>query len=120
MEETEIFTIDLPPLVERQFEFCNWIILKVNKFPKDLRYFLGTRIQEKSCLILDNLIKCSLIEKGDKGLLLSEINISIQQLRYQLRLAYQTKGINLRSYHFACKLLLDIGNQVGSWLKSVK
>ena len=54
----------------------------------------------------------------ERGLLLSEANLKLEVLRFQMRLAKDLQCLQVKSYAFAAKQIDEIGRLVGGWLKS--
>lgn len=109
----------LPPIVEKHYEFCAWLIEKVGKFPKDQRFLLGDRIERHALDILEMLIEASLTSSRDgKAEILRGANVRLEHLRYMMRLAKDGKFININSFHFACERMEEIGRMIGGWIKS--
>jgi len=110
---------NLPPIVEKHYEFCGWLIAKVGKFPKDQRFLLGDRIERHALDILEMLIEAALTPGRDgKAQILKGANVRLEHLRYMMRLAKDGKFINIKSFHFACERMEEIGRMIGGWIKS--
>lgn len=117
---TETKEIQLPPIIEHYFDVCVWVVRKVGKFPKDQRFILGGRIENHTVGILEQLIEASLQRAGEYKLnLLRKINVALEQLRFLLRLACKLNVLSIRSLHYAVKLLANIGNMLGAWIRSI-
>lgn len=113
--------IVLPPLLERHFDFCVWIIQRVRKFDTDLRNFLGKNIIDLSLSIMDLLVLAYQSGKGSARLdYLKDIDLLLEQLRIKLRMAYKLKLLPARSLHFAAGLLNDEGKMIGGWIRKEK
>ena len=109
----------LPPIVEKHYEFCKWLIAKVGKFPRDQRFLLGDRIERHALDILEMLIKAALTPDRDgKVETLKQANVRLEYLRYVMRLAKDGKFINIKSFHFACERMEETGRMLGGWIKS--
>lgn len=111
----------LPPLLERHFDFCVWIIQRVRKFDTDLRNLLGKNIIDLSLRLMDLLVVAFQSGKGNARLLyLQEADLLLEQLRLKLRMAYKLKLLPARSLHFAAGLLMDEGKMIGGWIRKEK
>lgn len=109
----------LPPIVEKHYEFCAWLIAKVSKFPKDQRFLLGDRIERHALDILEMLIEAALTSnQNGKANTLREANVRLEHLRYMMRLAKDAKYINIKSFHFAYERMEEVGRMIGGWIKS--
>jgi hypothetical protein len=111
----------LPPLLERHFDFCVWIIQRVRKFDTDLRNLLGKNIIDLSLRLMDLLVVAFQSGKGNARLsYLQEADLLLEQLRLKLRMAYKLKLLPARSLHFAAGLLMDEGKMIGGWIRKEK
>lgn len=111
----------LPPLLERHFDFCVWIIQRVRKFDTDLRNLLGKNIIDLSLRLMDLLVVAYQSGKGNARLsYLQDADLLLEQLRLKLRMAYKLKLLPARSLHFAAGLLIDEGKMIGGWIRKEK
>jgi hypothetical protein len=72
------------------------------------------------------LTLCSLAERGrrqnledDKAGLLASVNVELEVLRFQLRLAKDLAALPPNSHGHAVKRLGQVGAQVGGWIESL-
>jgi len=98
------------------YDFMLWMIQHVEKFPRHHRYSLGIAIENRLQGILGLLIRAKFSK--EKQVLLEEANLELEILRFQMRLAKDLKALAISSHEHAIKKLLDIGSQLGGWLKS--
>ncbi|MFH1541723.1 MAG: diversity-generating retroelement protein Avd [bacterium] len=107
--------MDGPKVITATYDFIRWVIPHIAKFPRNQRYTLGERVENKVISLLELLIQAQYAkEKVD---ILSKSNLEIEQLRYLFRLCHDLRLINLKTYELSSKYLVDIGSQVGAWLK---
>jgi hypothetical protein len=109
----------LPPLIEKHLELTIWMMYKLRKFNKDLRYLIGNNIADACLLLLDVLIEAYYGKKGQeriecikKALLLTE------QLRLKLRMTYVLGLMPTRSIFFATNCLQEQAKMLQGWLKT--
>ena len=93
-----------------------WMIKHTEKFPRHHRYSLGVAIENRIQEILGLLLKAKY--RREKKTILNDVNIELEVLRFQLRLSKDLKILTVKSYGFGSKNLLEIGSQVGGWIKS--
>ncbi len=109
----------LPPLLERHSDFTVWTLNRVRKFNKDLRFSFGTHMADTCLSIQDGLVDALYSSKGAVRLdKLQRVSTLLEQLRIQLRMAYNLKLINARSLHYAAQCLQEEGRMLGGWIKS--
>jgi hypothetical protein len=117
MAGLENYRKDLPVVVEKHYDLVRWLIPKLNKFPRDQRFLLADRIQERLLEVLE--ILATAMYSSDKRSDLMKVNAKLDCLRLLMRLAADLKYVNIKGYDFFCLKINDIGRMVGGWLKSV-
>lgn len=105
-------------IIQDFYDFMLWITKHTEKFPRHHRYSLGVSIETRLQKILELLLKAKYHKEKNK--VLNDANIELEILRFQLRLAKDLKVLTIKSYGFGSKSLLEIGSQVGGWLRSKK
>ncbi|MBI5400083.1 diversity-generating retroelement protein Avd [Candidatus Saganbacteria bacterium] len=102
--------------ISKTYDLLKWLMPTVSRFPKDKRYTLGERIENKLLDILESLLEANYSKiKLD---LLRKANIELEKFRYLMRLSYDLKLINLKGYEFASQNVNEIGRLVGGWVKA--
>ena len=48
----------------------------------------------------------------------TQVNLELEVLRFQIRLAKVLKALPVKSHGFAASTMLSIGSQIGGWLKN--
>ncbi len=103
--------------ITKTYDLLKWLMPAVSKFPKDKRYSLGQRIENKLLDILELLIKANYSKvKLD---ILRTANLEIEVLRHLMRLSYDLRLINLKSYEYSSQQANEIGRLVGGWISSL-
>src|SRR5262249_26933692 len=83
------------------------------KFPRSHPFVLGERIERRLYELLETLIQARYTR--DRQALLRQANLSLEVLRFQMRLAHDLRCLRTNSYGFASELLQEIGRMVGGW-----
>lgn len=104
------------PAIAKSYDIANWLINKVESFPRGKKFTLGDRIINSILDVLEMLIEAAYSE--DKKGILKQANIRIESLRYLIRLCVDNKIISLNSYEYISNEINKLGKQVGGWLKS--
>ena len=102
-------------VISDYYDFMLWMMRHTEKFPRHHRYSLGTRIETRMQTILGLLLKAKY--RSDKAGYLNDANVELDILRFQIRLAMDLKALSVASQGHAAKLLLEIGAQIGGWVK---
>jgi hypothetical protein len=100
------------------YELMLWMIRHVERFPRHHRYSLGIAIENRLQVLLSLLLRARF--SRERRALLDEVNIELDVLRFQVRLAKDLNVLAATSHGHAVKLMLGIGVQVGGWMKAQK
>lgn len=104
------------PVIQACYDFTVWLLPKIGKLPRDLRFTLGEKIERLTLHILEGLIRARY--DSDRGPILDDVNVDLEVLRHLIRVAHDLKALPTKAYGDAAKQLMDIGIQVGGWRKS--
>ncbi len=110
----------MPPIVERYYEFCVWLLPKISKFQKDQKYILGVRLQNNALDALEYILDAALSNKSNKRQYLEKAILKLEHVRFALRLSVQVRMINAKSYAYGSGQILSISKILGAWNKAVK
>ncbi|MGD0092792.1 MAG: diversity-generating retroelement protein Avd [Planctomycetota bacterium] len=100
------------------YEFMLWLVQHTEKFPRQHRYSLGIAIENRLQTLLALLLRAKYAKAGGKVAHLTEANLELEILRFQLRLAKDLRALPLKSHEYAAKAVQGLGTQIGGWLKS--
>ena len=104
-------------IVSKMYDLILDVTSRVRKFPRDYKFVLGDRILKNLYDILDLLITA--VYSKDKRTTLKDVNIKLEQLRYQIRLSKDYRIINLKQYEYVSGNINEIGKMIGGWIKAV-
>ena len=104
------------PLFEKYYKLLDWILDKCEKFPKNVRFTISSKISNISLDILDYLIEA--IYTKDKLKNLKRINILFEKLRIFIRITHDRKYLSHKQYEYVSKEINVCGKMVGGWIKS--
>jgi len=114
-------SMDMPPIVEKMYDLNKWLLQRVGKFPRDQRLLLGQRLMQKSLEIQDDLVAAALAAKGEsKTATLGRVSLAVDQLRYLLRLACDSRCMSRSAWCFGVGNLTEIGRMLGGWMKKTE
>ena len=108
-----------PPIVERYYEFCRWLLPKVSKFQKDQKYILGARLQNTALDGLENIVSAAISEKSKKQDFIEKAILQLEHVRFFLRLSVQGMLLTPKSYLYGSELVLNVLKMLSGWKKSV-
>jgi hypothetical protein len=104
------------PIITRTYDLVLWSCRHTSKFPRNHRFVLGERIERRLYDLLETLVQARYTRERQG--LLRQANLSLEVLRFQLRLAHDLQCLRTNSYGFATQALQEIGSMVGGWLKA--
>lgn len=108
------------PIVKKVYELYRLLYSYRLDIPKSERYGLWLR-GENSCLELLELILAAGQETKEAKLLpLRTASVKLNALRIFIRLAKDTRAIDLKKYVALQSLIDEIGRMLGGWLRSLR
>jgi hypothetical protein len=107
-----------PTAVILASDLLRWIIPKVGKFPRQIRYGLGGRIEAAHLDVLEELVHAQYSRGADRARSLEIANRRLQAARHLLRMAREMNLLSERATVYAAGLQVDLGNQVGAWKRA--
>ncbi len=93
-----------------------WSCRHTGKFPRNHRFVLGERIERRLYELLETLLQAKYSRERQR--LLQQANLSLEILRFQMRLAHDLECLRVSSYGFAAQAIQQIGSMIGAWLKA--
>jgi 23S rRNA-intervening sequence protein len=104
------------PALEAMYQFLLWLIPTLEKFPRSQKFQLGDRLQTESLAVLDKLIEATYTR--ERLALLRAANMSLEKLRFGVRLAKDLRHLDLKRYEHAARAIDEVGRLVGGWVKA--
>jgi 23S rRNA-intervening sequence protein len=103
-------------IITKTYDLILWSCNHTSRFPRNHRFVLGERIERNLYTLLETLIRAKYNKSRQR--LLEESNLTLEILRFQMRLAKDLQCLKVDSYGFASKSIDEIGRLVGRWLRS--
>ena len=103
-------------VITKTYDLILWSCNHTSKFPRNHRFVLGERIERNLYGLLETLIAAKYTKNRQR--LLEDANLSLEVLRFQMRLAKDLQCLKVESYAFAAKSIDEIGRLIGGWLRS--
>jgi len=108
------------PIILAVYDFFKTFHQILVKFPKTEKHSLGIEIEKSILLILKQLIHGSALGPAAKKDKLSEVSINLDILKILIRLSFDVKAIDLKSYIRLEEPLQKVGRMLGGWIRSLK
>ena len=102
--------------VESCYQLVLWLIPVLDGLPRRQKFQLGDRLQSTALDVLDLLIEAAYTR--ERAALLQRANLSLEKLRFWVRLAKDLQLIDFKRYEHAARLIDALGRQVGGWLRA--
>jgi hypothetical protein len=102
-------------IIARTYDLVVWSCRHIAKFPRSYRVTLGDRLEVRLYGVLDQLIQAKYTR--DRQPILRSVNLDLELLRFQFRLAKDLQCLSVDSYGYATRTVNEIGQMVGGWLK---
>jgi hypothetical protein len=104
-------------VIQKTYDLVKWSCGRLGKFPRTYRFTLAERIERRLYDLLETLIQARYTRQ--RGELLRQANLTLEVLRYQVRLAHDVQCLRTNGYEHASRELHGIGGMVGGWLKTL-
>ena len=88
-------------VITKTYDLILWSCNHTSKFPRNHRFVLGERIERNLYNLLETLIRAKYTKQRQR--LLEDANLSLEVLRFQMRLAKDLQCLKVESYAFAAK-----------------
>ena len=102
-------------VITKMYDLVRELTMRVRKFPRDFKYVLGDRILGAAYDVLDLLIEAK-YERQRRGLLV-RANVRLEQVRFQVRLAFDEKLLAMAGYEHVARMQNEVGRLLGGWLR---
>lgn len=82
-------------------------------FPKDFKYGIGIEIRSLLTELLDAIVIAN--SAKDKRPILKKASLTIERIRFKIRLIKDLKVMKVKSYEYFSKLLINVSKQIQKW-----
>ncbi len=103
------------PLFEHWNRFLDWLLDRLERFPKDTRFTLAQRMANLALDALEAVIEATY--SRERLPILQRLNLILEKLRVLVRPAHRRRYLSDAQYEFAARELLTAGRMTGGWLK---
>jgi len=103
-------------IITKGYDFSKWLLHHTGKFPKSCRFSLGVKIENG---ILDFIEITTVANmRKEKLPMLKRADEVLARIRILFRLSFEMRFINLNSYEYGSRQLVELGKMLGGWMKS--
>lgn len=104
------------PIFDHWYTTLDWILQTVEKYPKNARFSIASRIADISLDAMESVIE-AIYSKNRKHILL-KFNMHLEKLRVFFRLSHHRRYISVSQYEYISKAIDKAGRMAGGWIKS--
>lgn len=104
------------PLFEKWTRILNWILETVEKYPKNVRFTVSSRIANIALDVMEKIIESIYTKK--RLYILRSINVYIEKLRVFFRMSMERRYISIKQYEYISRELNETGMMIGGWINS--
>lgn len=108
------------PIFRKTYELYKVFYVLRNSVPKQDRHALWQKIEQTTLTILEQLLLASERGKESKQPPLEQASVQLNLLRILLRLAKDTKVMDLKKYAQTEQTVDEIGRMLGGWIKTLR
>lgn len=105
-----------PKAVEDCRDILLWLIPHLDKLPKNRRYTIGEKLENRLLNVLENLVAATY--SSNKRPQLQKANLDLEISRHLWRLCHDFRVISHKSYAHGSKLMIELGKQIGGWYRA--
>ncbi len=102
-------------IFEKWYKMQEWILDRVESFPKNVRFTISTRISNLVLDILEGIIEA--LYSKEKKVILDRVNLNLEKLRIFLRISFDRKYLSEKQYQFVSMEINEFGKMIGGWIK---
>ena len=120
MNDSHIISQNEIPLIKLLFDLYKQYYQFLKLFPKKDKYTLGCKCENYITSVLELTLEAgNTINKDEKRLLIKQINVKFDTLKFLLRLAKELAIIDSKKYLILQQQIQEIGKMIGGWQRSL-
>lgn len=108
-----------PIIIERFYVFYKLLNQAFISFPKSQRYTLGEKLERTTIDVLELLIMGSR-QPEQREILLNRADAKLELLKLLLKIAGESRALDLKTESDLLSLLDEIGRMLGGWIRATK
>ena len=109
---------ELPILLAKWYDYTQWVLDRVDGFPKNQRFVLGTRLADGVLQVMELLAEASYARAASKSALLLGANRRLESVKWLVRLTKDRNLLSARQFSFSAAALEECGRMLGGWIRS--
>jgi hypothetical protein len=102
-------------IIKKGYDFSKWLLHHTGKFPKSYRFSIAVRLENGMLDFLEAAAAANM--RRDKLPLLRRADEALTRIRLLFRLSYEMRFIDIVSYEYGGRQLVELGKLLGGWIK---
>jgi hypothetical protein len=103
-------------VIDQLYEFILWTHNHIERFPRSVKFSIGSRIQDNQLEILQLLIRAKFSKQKEETLF--DAGVRLEQVRLLFRMCKDMRLISLNSHEYSSRQLTDLTKQVQGWRRA--
>lgn len=116
---TQIRSVLDIPIFHKIYDLYKLIYSYHDRVPKSQRYTLWQKCENTALLLMEVLFETNYQKSEDRLCSLYTLSNKLDLLKVLIRLAKETRSIDLKQYLIIQEMIQEIGRMIGGWIKSV-
>jgi len=104
------------PLFVKWQEILNYLLDKVEKFPRNVRFTVSDRMINLGFDIMEAIVEG--IYTRSRTDILRRANLYMEKLRIYVRICLERRYLSVRQYEYLSENILQAGRMLGGWIKT--
>jgi len=112
-------TSDPMVIFTRTYDFISWLIPRTDSFPRSQRFVVTKRLQDAALDFQERIVEANRLRAQGRLERLHLADADLDKIRLYLRLAVRWQWLSEGQYQHVSKMVKEIGDLLGGWIKSV-
>ncbi len=107
------------PIFHKVYDLYKLLYSYHSHIPKSKRYTLWQKCENTTLMLLEAIIETSYQKDEERRLSLYHISNKLDLLKVLIRLAKDTRTIDIKQHIAIQEIIQEVGRMIGGWIKSV-
>lgn len=108
------------PIFVKWSKIMDWLMDKVETFPKCVRFTISTRIVNLALDIMELIVESIYTPSQERISIINRTNLKLEQLRIFIRIAMERRYLSSRQYGYIAEEVDIAGKMLGGWKRHEK
>jgi len=103
----------------RTYDLISWLLPLTMNFPRSQRFVVTSRLQAAALNFQEQIIEANAQRGVKRAEILRNADAELLKIRLYLRLCERWQWLSAGQYRHASQMVVEVGNLLGGWLKTV-